>query len=248
MRTYPPTVVELDGDFTHRMLHTRGTRLHVVEAGRKSDPLVLLIHGAFGGWFDFKDTLAPLAAHNLHAVALDVRGFGMSDKPAHRAGDTLQILSGDVEGVIRTLGHTHAVVVGADTGAVIARAAADRHLELIPQVISLPTATGAPAALAKLPAPLLRTNERALDALWRANLVADTTEAFHATPRFEEHLELRLAARRIDNALPHIVATSRLRPWRSVDGDLTGSIAASVLPHVEEPEAFVGAVVKLLAL
>ena len=248
MAPHPPNVVELEGDFNHRMLHTRGTRLHVAEAGNRGDPLILLIHGAFGGWFDFKDAIAPLAAHGLHVAALDARGFGMSDKPPHRAGDTLQILSGDVEGVIRTLGHTRAAVVGADTGSVIAKAAAKRHNELIHQVISLPTSSGFPAALTRLPAPLLSLSERALDSIWRANFAAETSDAFHASQDFQEHLALRLAARRIDNALSHIVAASRLRPFTAQDSDLDGPIAQLALPHVEDPTAFVMAVVKLLDL
>lgn len=245
-----PSVVELDGAFTHRMLHTRGVRLHAVEnvvaGGVSSDagPLVLLIHGAFGGWFDFKDALAPLAAHGVHAAALDLRGYGMSDKPLTRAGDLKQILGGDVAGAIRTLGHTSAVLVGADTGAVVAQAAARRNPDLVHHVIALPTSRGLTAALARLRFPLL--SDRTLDNVWRANFTADTTDTFHGTARFEEFLQLRLTARRIDNALPHIVETNRLRPRRPIPTDLP-ELGGSRLPHIEDPEGFAAAVARHLS-
>ena len=234
-RPNPPSVVELDGEFTHRMLHTRGIRLHAADAGQERDPLVVLIHGAFGGWFDFKDTIALLANYGFHVAAVDLRGFGMSDKPASRAGSMLRIQSGDIAHLIRALGHTSAVLVGADTGAVIARSARQYYPELVTATIELPTSRGMSAAALTLPAPVIGHSDRALDAAWRANLKADTTAAFHTTERFDEFLALRLAARRIDRALPNVVALSRLRPRLRRKETLWDG---SRLPHVEDPQGF----------
>lgn len=247
-RPHPPGVVELDGPFSHRMLHTRGIRLHAAEAGSPEDPLVLCIHGSFGAWCDFKDALGPLANQGLHAVAIDLRGFGMSDKPPSRAGDLTHILAGDIAGAIRSLGHTRAVLVGSDTGAVVARAAAEHYPDLVTAVFCLPASRGYPAAISRLAAPLLKRHPRTLDRVWRANLAADTTDEFHSDRRFDEFLQLRTAARRIDHALPSIVATSRLRPVRpqrlrtqrtprSLMLD-NATLATSRLPHVEWPQAF----------
>lgn len=244
---HSPSVVELSGDFTHRMLHTRGVRLHAVEAGQHSDPLVVLIHGAFGGWFDFKDVIAPLAERGFHVAALDVRGYGMSDKPAPRAGDLLHLLAGDTAGAIRTLGHSGATLVGSDTGAVIARATASLYPSLVSGVVVLPQSSGRAARAsrlpARLPAKIAGTSPQALDAIWRANLVADTTDAFHGTKRFDEFLQLRIAARDIDNALPHIAATSRLRPRRL---KATPGLGPGNLPHIEAPDDFVEGVARAL--
>lgn len=245
--THPPSVVELAGDFTHRMLHTRGVRLHAVEAGHHADPLVVLIHGAFGGWFDFKDVVAPLAARGFHVAALDVRGYGMSDKPAARAGDLLHLLAGDTAGAIRTLGHTSAALVGSDTGAVIARATASLYPTLVANLLVLPQSTGRAARAsrlpARLPAKIAGISTHALDSMWRANLLADTTDAFHGTDRFDEFLKLRVTARDIDNALPHIAATSRLRPRRMLT---TPGLGPGNLPHIEAPEVFVDGVARAL--
>lgn len=245
--TTSPTVVELSGDYTHRMLHTRGIRLHAVEAGRHADPLVVLIHGAFGAWLDFKDVVAPLAQRGFHVVALDARGYGMSDKPAPRAGDLLHLLAGDTAGAIRTLGYTGAALVGSDTGAVIARATASLYPTLVTDLIVLPQSAGRAARAfrlpARLPAKVAGASNHALDAIWRANLLANTTGTFHGTDRFEEFLRLRIAARDIDNALPHIAATSRLRSRRL---PATPGLGPGNLPHIEAPETFVNGVAHAL--
>ncbi|WP_066528752.1 alpha/beta fold hydrolase [Corynebacterium bouchesdurhonense] len=250
VRRNPPSVVELEGDFTHRMLHTRGIRLHVAEAGDPSNPLLLLVHGALGGWFDFKDVIAPLAELGYHVAALDLRGYGMSDKPAPRAGDVTHILAGDIAGAVRTMGHREARIIGADTGAVLADAAQLRYPDLVRSVAALPLSRGAAAAAGRLPSRALRASGRVLDAVLRANLRADTTDAFHGTERFEEALRLRSQAARIDHALPHIAAVSRLRPlrWRGARtaGAHPSPFGPGRLPQVEDPAAFVGGVEKQL--
>ena len=71
-----PSVVELKGDFEHEFVHTHGLRLHVVTAGEKGNPLIVLIHGSFGGWFEFRDVIAPLARKGFRVAAVDLRGFG----------------------------------------------------------------------------------------------------------------------------------------------------------------------------
>ena len=106
----PPSTVELDGPYAHEFVHTRGIRLHVATAGDSTQPLVVLIHGAFGGWFDYQDVIAPLAQRGFHVAAVDMRGFGMSDKPPIDPGQDIRTLVGDISGLIQALGHDDAFV------------------------------------------------------------------------------------------------------------------------------------------
>ena len=62
--------------------------------------------------------MTDLAAAGYRVAAMDLRGYGASDKPP-RGYDT-PTLTADVAGVIRSLGATDAVVVGHDWGAWIA--------------------------------------------------------------------------------------------------------------------------------
>lgn len=104
--------VLVDGPWEHRFVAANGARFHVAETG--DGPLVLLLHGFPQFWWSWRHQLPALADAGYRAVAMDLRGYGASDKPP-RGYDTLT-LAADVAGVIRTLGAGDAVVVGHDWG------------------------------------------------------------------------------------------------------------------------------------
>lgn len=114
----PPdeSLVRIDGPWTHREVHAGGTRFHVVEAGE--GPLVLLLHGFPQFWWTWRHQLVSLPAVGYRAVAVDLRGYGASDKPPR--GYDLPTLAVDAAGLVRALGETCAVVVGHDWGGLIA--------------------------------------------------------------------------------------------------------------------------------
>ncbi|HST82570.1 MAG TPA: alpha/beta hydrolase [Kineosporiaceae bacterium] len=102
----------IEGPWRHRFIAANGARFHVAEAG--TGPLVMLLHGFPEFWWAWRHQLPALAAAGYRAVALDLRGYGASDKPP-RGYDTIT-LAADVAGVIRALGETGAVIVGHDWG------------------------------------------------------------------------------------------------------------------------------------
>ncbi|HKG93914.1 MAG TPA: alpha/beta fold hydrolase [Gemmatimonadaceae bacterium] len=95
-----------------------GVRLHYVEAG--SGPLVVLLHGFPQLWLCWRHQIGPLAAAGFRAVALDMRGYNLSDKPRGVRHYTLDRLAADVEGLIAALGHRSADVVAHDWGGIVA--------------------------------------------------------------------------------------------------------------------------------
>jgi len=108
--------VYLDGPWSHRSVSANGTRFHIAENG--DGPLVLLLHGFPEFWWTWRRQLSTLASAGFRAVALDLRGFGGSDKPPR--GYDLITAASDAAGLIRSLGEANAVVVGHDWGGMIA--------------------------------------------------------------------------------------------------------------------------------
>jgi pimeloyl-ACP methyl ester carboxylesterase len=106
----------VEGPWRHRFVAANGGRFHLAEAG--SGPLVLLLHGFPQFWWAWRHQLPRLADAGYHAVAMDLRGYGASDKPP-RGYDT-PTLAADVAGVVRALGAGEAVIVGHDWGGWIA--------------------------------------------------------------------------------------------------------------------------------
>ena len=92
-----------------------GIRLHFVAAG--SGPLAILLHGFPEFWYSWRYQLPALAAIR-RVVALDMRGYNLSDKPA--TGYDLATLTADVRDVIEAMGERQADIIGHDWGGVIA--------------------------------------------------------------------------------------------------------------------------------
>ena len=139
MRPDAPST-RLPGPWTHRAVSANGIRLHVAECGE--GPLVVLLHGFPEFWWSWRHQLTALAAHGYRAVAVDLRGYGDSDKPPR--GYDLWTLAGDVAGLIRALGEPRAHVVGHDWGGLIAWTLTALH----PRLVRTLAVLGAPHPLA----------------------------------------------------------------------------------------------------
>jgi Predicted hydrolases or acyltransferases (alpha/beta hydrolase superfamily) len=80
-------------------------------------PLVLMVHGFPESWFSWRHQMPAIAAAGFTAAAIDVRGYGGSDKPMGIEHYTLKELAGDIVAVIDGLGASSAILVGHDWGA-----------------------------------------------------------------------------------------------------------------------------------
>jgi pimeloyl-ACP methyl ester carboxylesterase len=112
----------IDERFESKVLTVGPQRIHVVSAG--SGPLVLLCHGFPESWYSWRHQLSALAEAGYRAVALDMRGYGRSSKPAMAQDYRITELVADCVGVVKALGEATAVVVGHDWGACVAWTAA----------------------------------------------------------------------------------------------------------------------------
>jgi len=106
----------IDGPWSHRSVSANGTRFHVAESG--DGPLVLLLHGFPEFWWTWREQLSSLRGAGFRAVAVDLRGYGGSDKPPR--GYDLVTAASDAAGLVRSLGEANAVLVGHDWGGLIA--------------------------------------------------------------------------------------------------------------------------------
>ena len=141
-----PVDVNRPGPWTHRNLTARGTRFHVALAGPEAPagagPLTLLVHGFPECWWTWRHVIPALAQAGHRVAALDLRGFGGSDRPP--SGYDLVTLAQDLAAVVRSLGHERAVVVGAGLGGQIAWALPS----LAPDLTTAIVPVGAPHPLA----------------------------------------------------------------------------------------------------
>ena len=85
-----------------------------------SGPLVILVHGFPESWYSWRHQLGPIAAAGFTACAIDVRGYGGSDKPHAVSAYALERIVGDLVGLADALKPVEpAILIGHDWGAPI---------------------------------------------------------------------------------------------------------------------------------
>lgn len=107
-------------DFTHRRVRANGVHFHVVEHGPATGQPVLLLHGFPEFWYSWRHQLRALADAGYRAIAPDLRGYNLTEKPGRVADYYPEVLAADVAALVRALGYDKAHLVGHDWGGAVA--------------------------------------------------------------------------------------------------------------------------------
>ena len=94
-----------------------GVKIHYATLG--TGPLVVMIHGFPDFWYTWRHQMAALS-DSFQVVAIDQRGYNLSDKPKGMQNYEMRLLVADVAAVIRHLGRDKATIVGHDWGGMVA--------------------------------------------------------------------------------------------------------------------------------
>ena len=114
-----------------------GVRLHWVTAGDASGPLVVLLHGFPDFWYGWRHQLPALAAAGFRVVAVDLRGYNLSERPPRVEDYSRDALADDVAALVAHLGAERAAIVGHDWGGLIAWHLAARHPGRVARLVVL---------------------------------------------------------------------------------------------------------------
>jgi epoxide hydrolase 4 len=94
-----------------------GVKIHYATIGK--GPLVVMIHGFPDFWYSWRHQMEGLA-DKYQVVAVDQRGYNLSDKPKGVESYDMRLLVGDIAAVIKHLGREKATIVGHDWGGAVA--------------------------------------------------------------------------------------------------------------------------------
>jgi epoxide hydrolase 4 len=134
----PPQTAEAQAPKTAPTLESKfatsadGTKIHYVASGQ--GPLVVAIHGFpdfSGSW----TKLTPALNDSYRFVAVDTRGYNLSDQPEGVANYAMPKLVEDIDAVIAAEGRQKATVIGHDWGAAIAWNYAFAHMDKLDNLI-----------------------------------------------------------------------------------------------------------------
>ena len=109
-------------------------KIHYVTRGK--GPLLVMIHGFPDYWYTWRHQM-PALSESFQVVAIDQRGFNLSEQPVGVTNYAMEKLVGDVAAVIRHFGQEKSVVVGHDWGGAVAWAFAMAHPEMTDRLVIL---------------------------------------------------------------------------------------------------------------
>jgi epoxide hydrolase 4 len=116
----------------HCYLKTNGIKLHYVTDG--SGELMLMLHGFPEFWYSWRHQIKEFS-EDYKVVALDLRGYNDSDKPAEPSAYVMSELLADVKGAIEALGYGTCILVAHDWGGAIAWQFAYAYPEMVSKLI-----------------------------------------------------------------------------------------------------------------
>ena len=207
--------------FDLQVIEANGISLRAAVEG--DGPLVIMVHGFPELWYSWRHQIKPVSQAGYRVVALDVRGYGGSDKPHQVEAYDMATLMTDVVGVIDAFGEQVAILVGHDWGAPICWNTAALHADRV-------------AAVAGLSVPYRKRGETSAMDLWR-RIYKD---------RFFYQLYFQ-AEGVTESELEADVRTSLRKFYYSVSGDaasleswLQRPAGATLLEALADPEVFPG--------
>jgi esterase len=116
-----------------RTVDVDGLNMHYLEWGNPTKPTIVLLHGLRGhghSWDDVSEALSP----DLHVLALDQRGRGLTDWAPD--GDySTEAFVGDLVGFCRALGLEKFILMGHSMGARNSMAFCDTHAHMLEKLV-----------------------------------------------------------------------------------------------------------------
>lgn len=114
-----------------------GVRLHYAEQGDPSGEAIVFIHGWPDSWFTFSRVLAALPTQ-YHAFALDMRGFGDSQRPG--CCYSIDDFASDVVAFLDSVNVQQATLVGHSFGTFVARRVAETNPARVARLVLIGSA------------------------------------------------------------------------------------------------------------
>ncbi|XP_054263181.1 epoxide hydrolase 4-like [Macrosteles quadrilineatus] len=118
-RELPPECLNDPTLGNHRYVQLKNIKLHYVEAGDKSKPLMVFVHGFPEFWYSWRHQIKEFST-DYWVVAVDMRGYGESEKPVGQKNYKLELLDADIKNLIKALGRKSCTLVAHDWGGCVA--------------------------------------------------------------------------------------------------------------------------------
>lgn len=128
------SLLAFEASVEHHYASNEGVRIHYAAAG--AGPLLVFLHGFPDHWLGWWPLMAEFRRDH-RVIAVDMRGYNLSDKPDDPHAYAVRHLVADVRAVIAHAGGASATVVGHDWGGFVAWHAAMDAADVVDRLVVL---------------------------------------------------------------------------------------------------------------
>ncbi|XP_031616516.1 epoxide hydrolase 4-like [Contarinia nasturtii] len=102
----------------HKFATVNGIRLHYVESGDRTKPLMVFVHGFPEFWYCWRHQIVEFSK-DYWVVAIDMRGYNLSERPSDQQNYEIQYMVDDLRALIEYLNRKKFILVAHDWGALV---------------------------------------------------------------------------------------------------------------------------------
>lgn len=102
--------------FARTLTLATGVRVRIAESGPRDGPPLVCLHGWAGSLYMYRHALELLPAHGVRVIAVDLRGYGLSDKPPAPNSYSLNNYCADLDALFDALALSRAGLIGQSMG------------------------------------------------------------------------------------------------------------------------------------
>lgn len=169
-----------------------GLRIHVLEAGKAGQPLLLLLHGFPELAYSWRRVMPGLADAGFYVVAPDQRGYGRTTGWSDAYDQNLSPfsmpnLAADARALVFALGYDRAIVIGHDFGSPVSAWASLLHPDVFRAVVLMSAPFAGPPA----------------SAAGTSDFVVRLADAMASLPQPRKHYHAYYATREANPAMSH---------------------------------------------
>ena len=219
--------------------NTNGIELHYRETG-EGFPLVF-VHGYTGNSRNWALTI-PALRENFRTISVDLRGHGLSGRPASEDQYELEVMGSDVYELLKALGVSECVLVGHSMGGMVSQLLVLEHPEIVRALVLVDTAGEVPKGLLydkrrKERARLVEiAREKGMEAVFEEQLaITPIHPALKANPRY---IDIWREQFLMTSREAYIAGASGMASRPSVVGDLAKVAVPTLIICGEKDEPF----------
>lgn len=136
LKLEPPAALSDPKYGVHKYIKANSVKLHYVESGDPSKPLMLFIHGFPEFWYSWRHQIVHFNK-DYRCVAVDMRGYGDSERPEGVQHYKIELLADDIKDLVNELGYNKCILVAHDWGGVVACKLRDTYPEVLEALVLL---------------------------------------------------------------------------------------------------------------